>query len=143
MISLNQYIKHNISKNNINKVKQFLINYYNVNSWEEYVDTRNYGDCQKVCRLIQKNFPKLFDKMLTNIYIDFSEIAKNKIHDDKEMNGNHYVLTKKDEMYDFARGCNCINGIYVMTQMEDNSDKYNIFFTEEEKQLIYYDIQHI
>jgi hypothetical protein len=46
-------------------------------------------------------------------------------------------------MYDFARGCNCINGIYTMTQKEDNSDKYNIFFTEEEKQLIYEEIQHI
>lgn len=143
MTSLNHYIKHSISKRNIELVKQFLINYYHVNTWEECIDKQKYGHCEKICRLIKKEFPKLFDKMITNLYIEFSDIAKDKIHDGGEMNGNHYVLTKKDEMYDFARGCNCINGIYTMTQKEDNSDKYNIFFTEEEKQLIYEEIQHI
>lgn len=143
MKQLSGYIKTKISNKNINLVKDFLIKYFNVNSWEEYVDSLENGDCRKVCDLIRKKFPNLFDKMLDNIFIDYSEIAQRKIHDNGEMYGNHYVLTKGGQIYDFARGANCINGIYVLTQREDNLDKYDILFTDYEKNLIYNEIKHL
>ena len=143
MEQLSGYIKTKISKKNIELVKQFLIDYKHKSTWEEFVDCLKEGECRKICEEIKKHFPKMFDKMLTNIYVDYSDIAKRKINDDGPMYGNHYVLTKKGKMYDFARGANCVNGIYVLTQKEDNSDKYDILFTEPEKELIYDEIRHL
>ena len=70
------------------------------------------------------------------ICFDFSDIAKHLIDDNKPMNGNHYILIKGNKWYDFARGANCINGIYVLTQYKNNSYKYNIIFTNSEKDLV-------
>lgn len=137
MRSLKSYIhKSKLSYKDIESVKNFLIEHYHVNSWKEYIDQQQYGQCKKICKVIKKQFPDLFDEFLLNIYYDFSDIAKQLINDDLPMNGNHYVLTKGKTMYDFARGTNCINGIYCLTQNQDNSDKYNILFTDKEINLI-------
>jgi len=132
---LNQYIKESLSQVDIDKVKKFLINKYHVSTWEECVDKQKYGDCDKIVKSIWNNFYYMFDTPV-DIKIIFSDIAKKLIDDDDEMNGNHYVLKKDNKYYDFARGANCINGIYVLTQKEDNSDKYDIIFTKEEEDLI-------
>ena len=136
--SIKSYIicESQLTKNKIKEVKEFLMNYYHTNTWEDCINAQTYGDCQKMCKKIIQKFPNYFDKMALNIYFDFSDIAQKLIHDDKPMNGNHYLLTKGGKIYDFTRGCNCINGIYTLTQKEDNSDKYDIIFTETEKELI-------
>lgn len=139
MKQLSTYIcesKTKISNKNIERIKQFLISKYHVNTWEECIDKQVYGTCREICKLIVKEFPNVFDRYALDIYCDFSDIAIKLINDDEEPCGNHYVLTKGKTIYDFARGANCINGIYVLTQMEDNSDKYDIVFTDAEKELI-------
>ena len=124
----------NYSKVDIDNIKDFLIKYYKASSWKECVDSQKYGTCDNIVRTIFKEFPNTFN--ILDIYIDFSNIAIKKINDGDEMYGNHYVLQHGKKIYDFARGANCINGIYVLTQKEDNSDKYDIIFTKEEEQLI-------
>jgi len=124
-----------LSLKNINLVKNFLINHYKVNTWEECVDNMNYGDCKKICKLIVKQFPNMFDKYLINVVCDFSDQAIELINDDGQMYGNHYLLSKGNNFYDFSRGSNCINGIYVLTQ-NNNKDKYDVEFTDKEKDQI-------
>lgn len=135
MKSINNYINESLNKIDIDAIKNFLIKKYKVSTWEECIDSQKFGDCRKIVKSILMKFNNLFDTAL-DIYIDYSPIAQKLINDDEDMFGNHYVLVKGNKIYDFARGANCIDGIYVLTQKEDNSDKYNIIFTKEEEKLI-------
>jgi len=130
-----------LSNKNIELIKKFLIDYYKVNTWEECVDLMKFGQCQKLCRLIYKQFPNLFKNHLLNVVCDYSEQAQQLINDDEDMYGNHFLLVCGSHWYDFARGCNCINEIYVLTH-NNNIDKYDIEFSDKEKELIIASVKH-
>lgn len=134
MKKINLYIQESLNKVDIDKIKDFLIKKYKVSTWEECIDKQEFGTCEKIVKVIWENFYKMFD-CAVDIDINYSEQAQELINDNKEMNGNHYVLKKDGKYYDFARGANCINGIYVLTQ-NWNKDKYNIILTKEEENLI-------
>lgn len=119
----------------IKAVQDFLISHYKVKTWEECIDKQKYGDCKKICDLITKKFPNMFDN-LYDCNIDFSPIAIKKINDNDDMFGNHYVLSNNRKLYDFAKGANSINGVYVLTQFEDMHDKYDVRLTSKEQKLI-------
>jgi len=135
MKNLNQYINEALSKVDIDKVKDFLIKKYKVSTWEECVDKQKFGDCEKICKMIWKEFPNMFDDAY-DIYIDYTDIAMKKLNDGLDDFGNHYILQKGSKIYDFARGANCYNGVYLLTQSEDMKDKYNVVFTKEEEKCI-------
>jgi len=130
----NNLIKESLSESDIDKVKSFLMKRYHVSTWEECIDKQKYGDCDKIVRAIWENFYEMFD-CAVDLKIDFSKQAQELINDGGEMNGNHYVLKKDRKYYDFARGANCINGIYTLTQ-NHNKDKYDIILTKEEESCI-------
>lgn len=134
MKNLNNYIKESLEQSNIDKVKNFLIKKYKVSTWEECVDKQKLGECNKIVKWIWENFYEFFDCPV-EIIVEYSEQAQELINDNEEMNGNHYVLKKDGKYYDFARGANCINGIYTLTQ-NNNKDKYDIVLTKEEEKLI-------
>jgi hypothetical protein len=119
----------------VEKIKTFLLNRYNVSTWNDFVDNQKLGDCKEIVKLIWTNFSEMFNYPV-EIFINYSDQAKNLIKDGKEMKGNHFVLLNGKTYYDFARGSNCINGIYVLTQ-NNNEDKYDIVFTPEEEECIY------
>ena len=123
-----------LSNKKIKEIKNFLINCYKVTTWEECIDHMKFGHCKTICKLIAKQFPNTFTKMIS-ITFDYSPEAISLLNDNEDMFGNHYILCIGNNMYDFARGCNCINGIYVMTQ-NNNLDKYDITLTEAENDLI-------
>lgn len=135
MQKINIYIKEALSKVDIEKVKDFLIKKYHVSTWEECIDKQKFGDCRKICTMIWKEFPDMFDNAY-DIDIDYTPIAMKKLNDNGEDFGNHYVLQKGSKIYDFARGANCYNGIYLLTQYEDMHDKYDVVFTKTEEKCI-------
>lgn len=135
MNNLSNYINEALSKVDIERVKDFLIKKYHVSTWEECVDAQKFGDCRKICTMIWKKFPGMFDDAY-DIYIDYTPIAMKKLNDNCEDFGNHYVLQKGSKIYDFARGANCYNGIYLLTQYEDMHDKYDVIFTKAEEKCI-------
>ncbi len=119
-------------------IKEFLIKHFNANSWENYVDIQQFGDCAMLCELINKNFPNVFD-CIYNCDVDYSPIAIKKLNDIGdfgEMFGNHYILSRKGVLYDFGKGTNSINGIYTLTQKDDMSDKYKVNLSKGEKNQI-------
>lgn len=134
--SKNNLIKESLSDSDIDKVKKFLINRYHVSTWEECIDAQKFGQCTKLVKSIWEKFYTMFDCPV-EIKVDFSKQAQELINDDDEMCGNHYVLKKDGKYYDFARGANCINGIYTLTQ-NNNKDKYDIILTKEEEDCINY-----
>lgn len=138
MKKINLYIQESLNKVDVDKIKDFLIKKYKVSTWEECIDAQKFGTCDSIVKSIIKAFPNTFDTAL-DIYINFSDIAIKKLNslgDNDDMFGNHYVLKRGTKIYDFARGANCIKGIYTLTQKEDNSDKYDIILTKEEQKLI-------
>ena len=141
MQKINIYIKEALSKVDIEKVKDFLIKKYHVSTWEECIDKQKFGDCRKICTMIWKEFPDMFDNAY-DIDIDYSDIANKKTNDGITF-GNHYVLQKGSKIYDFARGANCYNGVYLLTQYEDMHDKYDVIFTKAEEKYIHNKIQRI
>jgi len=138
MKTLNNYIKESLDELDINLIKDFLIKYYKVSTWEECVDKQKFGDCDKLCRKIFKKFPNTFD-YLYDLNLKYSKIAMEKLRalgDTGEDFGNHYVLVRNNHIYDFGKGTNTINGIYLLTQREDMKDKYNIHLSKEEQNCI-------
>lgn len=135
MKALNEYITESLLNTvDIEAIKKFLIKRAKVSSWEECVDKQEFGTCDKIVKVIWENFYEMFDCPV-DLKINYSKQAQELINDNGEMNGNHYVLKKNNKYYDFARGANCINGIYVLTQ-KSNKDKYDIIFTKEEEKCI-------
>lgn len=136
MKNINTYITESLNKVDIDKVKSFLMKRYHVSTWEECIDAQKFGQCTKIVKAIWEKFYKVFDCPV-ELKLDFSKQAQELINDGDEMCGNHYVLKKDDKYYDFARGANCINGIYTLTQ-NNNKDKYDIILTKEEEKCITY-----
>lgn len=131
-------IKESLEEIDIDKIKDFLIKKYKVSTWEECIDVQEFGDCNKICKLIVKKFPNTFDS-LYDCSVDYSKIAIEKLNDlgdDGEMYGNHYLLSRKRTLYDFAKGTNTISGIYLLTQYDDMKDKYKIKLSSNEKKCI-------
>lgn len=138
MINIITYIKESLNDINVDAVKDFLIKKYKASSWEECVDNQKFGDCRKVCSMIIKKFPGMFDCMY-DCSVDYSKIAVKKLNDigdNGEMYGNHYVLSKNRILYDFGKGTNTISGIYLLTQDEDMKDKYTVKLSNKEQECI-------
>lgn len=139
MKSLNKYLSEStLDELDIDAIKQYLIKLYKVSTWEECVDKQKFGDCEKLCRKIFKKFPNTFD-YLYDLDLNYSKIAMKKLRatGDYEADfGNHYVLVRNSHMYDFGKGTNTYNGVYLLTQREDMKDKYNIHLSKEEQECI-------
>jgi len=139
MKDLTQYIvESSLVDLDVDAIKTFLIKRFRSRTWEECIDKQKFGDCDKICRMIAQRFPKMFDGMY-DCQIEYSDIAVKKLNDIGDhgsMFGNHYVLTRKGNIYDFAKGANSISGIYVMTGDEDMKDKYTIKYSKDEYKCI-------
>lgn len=138
MKHIKEYILESSNPIDLNAVKDFLIKSAKVSTWEECIDKQKFGDCDNICRKIAKQFPDMFDSMY-DCNVDYSPIAVKKLKDsgdNGEMFGNHYILARKGILYDFAKGANSINGIYLLTQEDDMKDKYNIKLSAGEKKQI-------
>ena len=123
-------INESLTQLDIDTVKNYLIKKYKVSTWKECVDAQKFGDCEKIVGEIWHKFYYMFDCPV-DIDLKYSSIAQ-KLNNDGIDCGNHYVLKKDDKYYDFARGANCWNGVYLLTQKEDSSDKYDVVLTPEE-----------
>ena len=139
MKNLSEYIfESTLSEVCIDAIKEFVMKQYKASTWEECIDKQKFGDCDKLCRKICKAFPKMFNYMY-DLDINYSPIAVKKLNDigdNGEMYGNHYVLVHDGTLYDFGKGTNSINGIYLMTQDNDMKDKYTIKLSSREQYFI-------
>jgi hypothetical protein len=88
------------------------------------------GQCSTIAKAVCRLFPRV--KMVSAI-INFSDLAKLEINDDEEMNCVHYFNKIGNEFYDFGKGTNRYNNVYVM---KGDGDIYDVTFTNKELNLI-------
>jgi hypothetical protein len=111
-------------------IKQQLLRYFNKTTWEEYIDSLEFGQCQKIAKIVYCCCPQL-----VKIYSGTEQFPQavieqlNALGDNNEMNGVHYIVNINDRFYDFGKGANTINNIYLIGT---NKEKYNIEMTEAE-----------
>lgn len=129
----------------IDKVKNFLITRYKASSWEDFTDNKiKLGDCKKIAKAVYCKFKDMFEGVL-EIYVTYNRDAClecKKLGDkffneepESEWVGNHFVVYRDNIIYDFSKGANCIEGIYLLDKPNSKS-KYEVEWSEEEYSLI-------
>lgn len=111
-------------------IKQQLLRYFNKTTWEEYVNSLEFGQCQKIAKIVYCCCPQLV-KIYSGAEQFTPTVIKqlNALGDNNEMTGTHYIVNINDRFYDFGKGANTINGIYLIGT---NKEKYDIEMTEDE-----------
>ena len=124
-------------KVDVNKVKRFLIEYFEVNTWEECVKMQinNHYDEKTILKAIVEKFPGMFDKMI-NMSFEYSKIAIEKLNESDDAWSGQYLLAKNKTWYNFLKGLMVVDDVYIMTQFEDSHDVYDVKFSPEEKELV-------
>lgn len=88
----------NESSNNTNEkvlnIKNYLVQYFNANSWEEFVDSQIEGDCQEITKVIEAEFP--FVKRMSGQMDICGEESEYCMH--------HYWVEFDNNIFDFAKG---------------------------------------
>lgn len=122
----NIIIEYNKIINNscIEYIQNQLLLYFNKNSWEKYVDSLRFGQCQLIAKIVYNICPTKVE-----IYEVEEHFCKNSIKqlqligDSDLMCGTHYIVKINNIFYDFAKGANTINNIYLVGT---NQQKYTI-----------------
>jgi hypothetical protein len=91
-------IKCNSSK--IEKIKNFLIDYFGNDDWHDFVDSQEIGDCQAIASIISHQFSfakKIFGEIeIDNFYFDDNGDSQNLV--------THYWLEIDDVWYNSSKG---------------------------------------
>lgn len=112
---------------NIEQVKEELIKLFKFNSWNEFIDFQKAGQCDYIAKLVCKLFPKF---KMVSVYVDISPEAKKKMSPGYTF-AIHYLNKLNGKYYDFAKGSNCYEGVYILDGL---GDKYDVNVTPEESE---------
>ena len=118
----------------IKDIQSILLKYFNKNSWQQYTNSLKFSKCDYIAYLVSKICN---DSIGVEIQQNYSKLAIQQLHKNNDFNqmyGNHYLNEYNNQLYDFGKGANCINGIYLLKY--NNFDKYTITLTDNEKSLI-------
>lgn len=118
----------------IEKIQEQLLLYFNKSNWKEYIDNLKFGDCRKIACIVSQMCGKENCKVI-EIDQKYSKEAKKLLNDGGEMFGNHYLNVINNIWYDFSKGCNTINGIYLIGNNK-NDDIYNVQLNDYQKKHI-------
>ena len=113
------------SKPDIEQVKEELIKLFKFNSWNEFIDFQKAGQCDYIAKAVCRLFPKF---KMVSVYIDISSEARKKMGPGYTF-AIHYLNKLNNVYYDFAKGSNCYDGVYILDGL---GDKYDVNVTPEE-----------
>lgn len=120
-----------ISKNkpDIETVKNELLKLFKFSSWNEFIDLQKTGQCDYISKVVCRLFPKF---KMVSVYVDFSKEAIKDLGDN-EPYATHFLNKLGNEYYDFGKGTNRYNGIYILKGL---GNIYDVSLTaDEQKQL--------
>jgi len=130
-----------VSRNNpkIEDVKKELLKITGMENWEDFIRTQRQGECTIIAHTVKKLFPK-FDIIEAKIKFSDKAISQMEKQEDSEMyTCTHYLNMYKDKLYDFGKGTNCYEDIYVLDGVDDifsceiSEDVKNNYFLNIEK----------
>lgn len=105
-------------------IKKSLIDWYDEDSWEEFIRNQEMGKCQSICYHIESlNIPGV-KRIFGEILID--DIHYNVLEDDETDRFTHHWVTIDGKIYEFSKGT-----------LEDYIDWFDIYGVECEDESIY------
>ena len=110
---------------NIEQVKEELLKLFKFNSWNEFIDFQKAGQCDYIAKLVCRLFPKF---KMVSVYVDISPEARKKMSPEYTF-AIHYLNKLNGKYYDFAKGTNCYEDVYILDGL---GDKYDVNITPEE-----------
>lgn len=119
--SINEWKLNESTNDIITQIKNELIS-DDYNTWEEYVDNCEMGDCQLITSIIKKmNLP--------NVKTHFGEISINDPHDEEDFDKimTHHWITINDIIYEFSKGTlkDFVNFNNLYSVEDDGEIEYN------------------
>ena len=117
----------------IEEVKAELLKLFKCNSWEEFIDIQSPGQCDFISKAVCRLFPKF---KMVSVFVKISQEAK-KV-DPGLTHATHFLNKLNSKYYDFGKGSNCYDGVYVL---EGLGNKYDVNVTEEESFQFYNEIE--
>ena len=108
----------------IEKIKQSLIKEYNSDSWEDFVDRQDIGNCREIIKFIIFKFKNEYSRMKRV----FGEIKTSEPYYDDEGDKQkfmiHYWLEINNDIFDFSKGTlqNYIDEIDLNKYEPDEND---------------------
>lgn len=104
---LNKKYNENLTQKNnvIEFLKSEIINWYDYNNWNDFVDDQKLGDCQMIVNFLSD----LSDKFNLPIEPHFGEIKIDEeyynVHEDEYIDKfTHHWITIENEIYEFSKG---------------------------------------
>lgn len=113
-------------KPDIELVKNELLKLFKINSWKEFIDLQQTGQCVFISKAVCRLFPKF---KLVSVIVNFSAEANRKTNNPDETIASHFLNKLGNKYYDFGKGTNCYEGVYVLDGL---GDKYDVNITDKE-----------
>lgn len=114
--TLKQFITEQVEEISlVEEIQQYLIRFFDHNSWEEFIDNQDMGDCQLIVSIIVREFEnRNVKKVFGEIEVDEPAIYYEEEYDE---NLDDYIEVKKanfkfthhwveinEKIYDFSKG---------------------------------------
>ena len=118
----------------ITNIKNALLKYFQKETWEQYINSQRFGNCDRIAFIVSKICNKF---KIVQLDINYSKLAIQQLHKVKDygqMYGNHFLNMYNNTLYDFGKGTNSIRGIYLLKF--NQLDKYTVELSNEERSLI-------
>ena len=93
-------IKEDSTSKIVEDIKNMLLEDYGEDSWEEYVDRQEIGECQTIVSFITRSFPEV-EKVFGEIEVDEPYIDE---YGDEQTLMTHHWVEINGEPYDFSKG---------------------------------------
>lgn len=119
-----------INENLIEHIQNQLLKYFKKTTWKEYIDSLQFGQCQKIAKIVYQICP--WQVEVYEVEEQFCQKAIEQLQNIGDTNpyiGNHYIVKINNIFYDFGKGANTIKGIYTIGT---NQQKYTVELSKEE-----------
>lgn len=114
--------------NSVEHVKSFLCDIFGFKDWKTLIKSQVYGTCAETSRLIHRKFPEI--KIICGEgSISKSAAKKLKATSIADKQFVHYFNKIGNTYYDFGKGTNTENGVYLLDKL---GDQFSVELTEKE-----------
>jgi hypothetical protein len=110
------------STNLVEEIKKYLCTQYDCQSWEDFVDGQENGDCQLIVSYIASEFPSV-KKCFGEIERDIPYIDED---DEEQILQVHHWVEISGRYFDFSKGTlkDCINFEHIYDPYVDDCDLF-------------------
>ncbi len=94
------YLKEGLNNFDIEGVKKYLYELEGNDSWKEFIDNQELGNCQSIVSDIKRKYP-FVKSVFGEIYVDESYIDED---GEEQYKMTHHWIEYKNQIYEFSKG---------------------------------------